>query len=54
VTFKAEYLYVNLGHGDAFTITQAPAGFGTPTAFTATYSSIVSFNVVRTGLNWKF
>jgi outer membrane immunogenic protein len=53
LSLKAEYLYVNLGHGDAFIVTQAPTAFGTPASFTATYST-VAFNLVRAGLNWKF
>jgi len=54
LSLKAEYLYVNLGHGDAFNISQAPTILGAPSSFTAAYTSTVAFNVVRGGLNWKF
>jgi len=51
---KAEYLYVNLGHGNTFNVV-AQTAFGgfTPSSFTAAYSK-VDFNVVRVGLNYQF
>jgi outer membrane immunogenic protein len=53
VSFKAEYLYVNLGHGAAVNAV-AQSGFGhIPSSFTVAYSAL-DFNVVRLGLNWKF
>ncbi|MGB6966692.1 MAG: hypothetical protein WBD90_19825 [Xanthobacteraceae bacterium] len=56
LSVKAEYLYVNLGHGNNVNVVaQSTAAFpGTiPSSFTAGYST-VSFNVIRAGLNWKF
>ena len=56
VTLKAEYLYVNLGHGVAVnSVAVSTAGGGAPIAssFTANIST-VSFNVIRAGANWKF
>jgi outer membrane immunogenic protein len=50
LTVKAEYLYVNLGSGDSFTVSaQDPA----PSTFTASFGR-VDFHTVRAGLNYKF
>jgi outer membrane immunogenic protein len=54
VSLKAEYLYVNLGHGNSVNVVaQAPLGGTAPSSFTAAYSG-VDFHVVRAGINWKF
>jgi outer membrane immunogenic protein len=56
ISVKAEYLYVDLGHGNTTNIVaQATLGppFQNPASFTASYSR-VDFNVIRAGLNWKF
>lgn len=55
LSFKAEYLYVDLGHGNAFNVVaQAPFNGVFPlSSFTAAYSR-VDFNVVRVGLNYQF
>jgi outer membrane immunogenic protein len=52
---KAEYLYVNLGHGDTVNVVaQSTAGLiAIPSSFSATYST-VDFNLVRGGLNFRF
>jgi outer membrane immunogenic protein len=55
VSIKLEYLYVNLGSGDAFNVvgtTTPPAGFR-PGSFTATYSA-TAFQTTKIGMNWKF
>lgn len=55
VSIRAEYLYVNLGHGSTFNAVAQ----GTPipteslSSFTVT-SSHIDFNVVRVGLNYRF
>ena len=52
VSFKTEYLYVNLGHGAGVNaVAQGGAG-AVPSSFTVTFSRL-DFNVVRLGLNWK-
>lgn len=54
LSLKAEYLYVNLGHGNTFKVVPQVVYPGTaPATFTAAYGT-VDFNVVRAGLNWKF
>jgi outer membrane immunogenic protein len=54
ITVKAEYLYVDLGHGNNInTVAAAAVGAPPPSSFTASFSP-VSFNIVRAGLNWKF
>jgi outer membrane immunogenic protein len=55
VSLKAEYLYVNLGHGNAVNVVaQSTAGLiAIPSSFSAAYS-IVDFNLVRGGLNFRF
>jgi len=53
ITFKAEYLYVNLGHVSGVASAQATLPATTPATFTATFGS-VSFNTARVGLNYKF
>lgn len=60
ISVKAEYLFVDLGHGNATDVVAqgsapiiAGPGFTTPSSFTAAYS-VVAFHVVRVGLNWKF
>lgn len=45
LTFKAEYLYVDLGNHDISNEYQAPSGYA---------NEHVTANVVRAGLNWKF
>jgi outer membrane immunogenic protein len=53
---RLEYLYVNLGRGDAVNVVAQATQFGpatTPSSFTATYSTL-NFHVVRAGLNWRF
>jgi outer membrane immunogenic protein len=54
-SLKAEYLYVNLGHGNAVNlVAQSTGGLApNPSSFSAAYSK-VDFNVVRGGLNYKF
>ena len=53
VTFKLEYLYVNLGQTDA--TVRALSGFGgnAPGSLNAHFSDL-DFNVVRAGLNYRF
>jgi outer membrane immunogenic protein len=55
ISLKAEYLYVNLGHGDTVNVVaQSTAGLvAIPSSFSATYST-VDFNLVRGGLNYRF
>ena len=54
LSLKAEYLYVNLGHGGSVNVAaQAPLAGAAPSSFTAAYSN-VDFHVVRAGINWKF
>ena len=57
LSIKAEYLYVNLGHGnrvDTSAVSVAGLAPGTlPASYTAAYRS-ADFNLVRAGLNWKF
>jgi outer membrane immunogenic protein len=53
LSVKAEYLYVNLGRGNAFNIVAQNGNGAIPASFTATYSG-VAFQLVRGGLNWKF
>ena len=58
VTLKAEYLYVNLGGGDTFTVRAlSNAAFGVPgtplASFVNSYGK-PDFNVVRFGLNYHF
>lgn len=53
VSVKAEYLYVNLGRGNAFNIVAQNGNGAIPASFTATYSG-VAFQLARGGLNWKF
>jgi len=54
VSIRAEYLYVNLGHGSAFDAVAAE-GLGSRklSSFTVTSSSI-SFNIVRASVNYRF
>ncbi len=55
VTFKVEYLYVNLGSRSVTETTLAIDNLfpGTPGSFNANYSD-TSFNVARIGLNYRF
>jgi outer membrane immunogenic protein len=54
VAVKAEYLYINLGHGNSVNVVAQAVFPGTaPSSFTAAYSS-VDFHVVRGGVNFKF
>jgi len=54
VSLKAEYLYVDLGHGATTNVVaRVPFTATPPTSFIAGYSSVV-FQTVRAGLNWKF
>lgn len=54
LSVKAEYLYVNLGHGNTVNVVaQDRLAAAAPSSFTAAYSR-VDFNVIRGGLNWKF
>jgi opacity protein-like surface antigen len=58
ISVKAEYLFVDLGHGNATNVVAQgapPINVGplNPSSFTAGYS-VVDFHVVRVGLNWKF
>jgi outer membrane immunogenic protein len=54
-SLKAEYLYVNLGHGAPVNLAAQTTGglAATPSSFAAAYSK-ADFNVVRAGLNYKF
>ncbi len=47
VTFKTEYLYVDLGRNSVFTLPDGVGGI-------ASLSERTTFNVVRAGLNYKF
>jgi outer membrane immunogenic protein len=53
-TFKAEYLYVNLGStsAQAFTVVPRAGGFA-PASFVANFGDF-DFNVVRAGVNYRF
>jgi outer membrane immunogenic protein len=55
ISFKAEYLYVNLGNGHSHNLTAvSTAAFGgTPASFTTSFGS-ASFNLFRVGLNYRF
>jgi outer membrane immunogenic protein len=54
VSVKAEYLYVNLGHGNSVNVVAQVANPGiAPSSFTAAYST-VDFHVVRGGVNYRF
>lgn len=53
LSVKVEYLYVNLGGGDAITVVAQRSAPLLPSSFTAAYSS-TEFNVVRAGLNYTF
>ena len=54
LTFKAEYLYVDLGRASGVdSVALNAAGAANPSSFTAKFSA-ASLNVVRAGLNWKF
>jgi outer membrane immunogenic protein len=59
ISVKAEYLFVDLGHGNATDVVAQGTppifvvGSLSPSSFTAAYS-VVAFHVVRAGLNWKF
>jgi outer membrane immunogenic protein len=53
ITFKAEYLYVNLGRANGVDSVAAAGGAPAPSSFTANFGA-ASLNVVRAGLNWKF
>lgn len=52
VTFKIEYLYVNLGTTSVRAVA-ATGGGNTPSSFTANFSNL-EFNVVRFGANYRF
>jgi outer membrane immunogenic protein len=52
VTFKVEYLYVNLGSSDTKVVAH-PLGANPPTSFNAHFSDL-HFNVVRFGANYRF
>ena len=50
LSLKAEFLYVNLGHGDRFNIVaQSTLGLGSPSSFAVAYST-VDFYVARGGV----
>ena len=53
VSFKGEYLYVNLGGGDAVNVVVQDALTFIPSSFTAAFSR-TDFHVVRAGLNFHF
>ena len=53
ITFKAEYLYVNLGRANGVDSVATAGGAPAPSSFTANFAA-ASLNVVRAGLNWKF
>ena len=53
VSVKAEYLYVNLGGGDAVNVVAQDGSGATPSSFTAAFSR-TDFHVIRGGLNFKF
>jgi outer membrane immunogenic protein len=53
ITFKAEYLYVNLGRANGVDSVATAGGAPAPSSFTANFGA-ASLNVVRAGLNWKF
>jgi outer membrane immunogenic protein len=58
ISYKAEYLYVDLGSSSANVVAQSTAGFAPPpplipSSFTASYGK-TDFNVVRAGINYKF
>jgi outer membrane immunogenic protein len=53
MTFKVEYLYVNLGSNPFNVVGGNPGAFPpTTSSFTAHYT--MDFHVVRAGLNWKY
>lgn len=55
VSLKAEYLYVNLGSGNAFNVTAQASFGGQPnlSSFSAAYGR-TDFHVARAGVNWRF
>jgi outer membrane immunogenic protein len=55
LTFKLEYLYVNLGAAQSFpmTATATLAGLPTPSSLTVRFSDS-DFHIVRVGLNYSF
>jgi outer membrane immunogenic protein len=56
LSVKAEYLYVNLGHGDAVNVSAAPITFipgAASSSFTASYGTL-GVQVVRVGVNYRF
>jgi hypothetical protein len=54
VTFKIEYLYVDLGSPNSVNVVAGnPGGPFQPSSFTAN-SSNLNFNVVRIGSNYRF
>jgi len=57
VSLKVEYLYVNLGGGDAVNVVAAsfPTQASKPSSFTANYSGTnLNFQMVRGGINFRF
>jgi outer membrane immunogenic protein len=56
VSLKVEYLYVNLGGGDAVNVVAVSAnGQSKPSSFTANYSGTsLNFQMVRGGINFRF
>jgi len=55
LTFKLEYLYVDLGAAQSFpmTATATMAGAPTPSSLTVRFSDS-DFHIVRIGLNYRF
>ncbi|MGD0642609.1 MAG: outer membrane beta-barrel protein [Roseiarcus sp.] len=53
ITFRVEYLYVNLGRPNGLDSVATASGGSAPSSFTANFAA-ASLNVVRAGLNWKF
>jgi outer membrane immunogenic protein len=53
VTFKMEYLYVNLG-SNGFNLTALNFFVAPAPGFLKGSSSDAAFNLVRAGINWRF
>jgi outer membrane immunogenic protein len=53
ITVKVEYLYINLGGGDAVNVVAQNGDGFTPSSITASYSR-TDLNVIRGGVNYKF
>ena len=53
ITFKVEYLYVNLGSSSVRSSAVNANGAAVPSSFVANFSNL-DFNVVRVGANYRF